>query len=421
MARLPIKFAVAFISLAACAVYASDSPNRYQLNAGIDASYINASGYNSWTEGSVGKLLYDDTTDGLKISQAFADMEFWLTDTLKARAVVNAYPDDLGSLVDFTQAYLEWRPVPRSRNRYRLKVGAFYPHLSLENVSAGWDSPYTMSYSAINTWIAEELRTIGAELSVSRRPQVFGGAHTFSLQGAVFVANDPTGSLLSWKGWSAHNRQSRFSDQLPLAPLPQIQPGGLFEQQDPYVEPFREIDGRAGFYVGGEWQFDRQFLVRAMHYDNRADPSAFENGQYAWATRFDHIAAQIVLPANWNLMFQWMNGSSAMGPVVNGAHMVDVDFDSKYLMLTRQFDRHRVSLRYDVFEVTQNDRTPEDNNPEDGYVWTLAYFYELSKNVSIGAESLIIKTHHCGWIYYGLDPTRKEKQLQLTARFRFGS
>ena len=181
MVRLLILIATAIIALAAHPANGSDVSNRYKLSAGIDVSYIDASGYTSWTEGFVGKLLYDNYNEGLKISQAFADVDFQLTDTLKAHAVVAAYDDDIGSMVDFTEAYVEWRPVPRSANRYRLKVGAFYPHMSLENVSAGWNSPYTMSFSAINTWIAEELRTIGAELSASRRPDMFGGAHTFSL------------------------------------------------------------------------------------------------------------------------------------------------------------------------------------------------------------------------------------------------
>jgi len=421
MVRLLILIAATFLAFAAHAADGSDAPNRYRQSTGIDVSYIDVSGYTSWTEGFVGKLLYDDNNEGLKISQAFADVNFQLTDTLKAHAVVEAYDDDIGSIVGFTEAYVEWRPVPRSKNRYRLKVGAFYPRMSLENVSAGWNSPYTMSFSTINTWIAEELRTVGAELSASRRPEMFGGAHTFSLQGAVFVANDPAGSLLAWKGWSAHNRQSRFGDKLPLAPLPLIQPGEMFEEQDPYVAPFREIDGRAGYYVGGEWRFNQQLLIRAMHYDNRADPTAFEDGQYAWATKFEHIGAQVALPGDWDLLFQWMTGSTVAGPVMNGAHVVDTEFDSKYLMLTRAFDRHRLSVRHDIFEVTQNDDTDEDSNTEDGFVWTLAYFYEFSDKVSLGAESLSIKTHRCGWEYYNIDQTRTEKQFQLSLRLRFGN
>ncbi|MCZ6808960.1 MAG: hypothetical protein O7D92_04315 [Proteobacteria bacterium] len=421
MARVLILIAAIFLAFAVHAASAAEAPDRYKLRTGIDISYIASSGYASWTEGFVGKLRYDDNNEGLMISRAFADYEFQFVDTLKAHAAVEAYGDDIGATVDFTQAYLEWRPVPRSENRYRLKLGAFYPRISLENVSAGWSSPYSMSSSTINTWVAEELRTVGAELSVSRRPAKFGGAHSIRLQGAVFFGNDPTGSLLAWKGWSVHDRQSRFGDELPLPPLPVIQPGMLFDDQDPYVAPFREIDGQAGYYVSGEWRFNQQLLIRVMHYDNRADPTADEDGQYAWTTKFEHIGAHAALPGDWDLLFQWMTGSTVMGSVVNGARDLDTEFASMYLMLTRVYDRHRLSVRYDRFEVMENDQTPQDDNAEDGNAWTLAYFYDFSDKVSFGAESLSIKTDRFSWQYYGLDPTRTEKQFQLSLRLRFGN
>lgn len=421
MVRILALIAAIFLAFAVHAAGASEAPDRYKLRTGIDLSHINSFGHRSWTDGRAGKLRYDDNNDGLVISRAFADYEIQLADTLKAHASVEAYDDDIGSRIDFTEAYVEWRPVPRSKNRYRLKLGAFYPRISLENVTAGWSSPYSMSPSAINTWVAEELRTVGAELSVSRRPAMFGGAHTMSLQGALFIGNDPTGSLLAWKGWSVHDRQCRLGDKLPLPPLPQIQPGMMLEAQDPYVVPFREIDDRAGYYVDGEWRFNQQLLLRAMHYDSRADPTVRDDGQYIWPTRFEHIGAHVALPGEWELLFQWITGSTVMGPAINGFYAVDTEFDSKYLMLTRTVDRHRLSVRYDSLEVTENDQTPQDNNSEDGSVWAFAYLYEFSDKVSFGAESLSIKTDRFGWAYYGLDPTRTEKQLQLSLRLRFGN
>jgi len=397
--------------------HAADLSAGQTLTIGADLSYISASGHPSWTEGFVGKLRYD--SDEFAISRAFLDYKGKLTDTLDAHIALEGYDDDLGNKIGVTQAYLQWRPVPRSPTRYRLKVGAFYPRISLENVDPGWSSPYTMNSSAINTWVAEELRSTGMELSASRRPARFGGAHEFSINTAVFWGNDPAGSLLAWKGWSVHDRQTRFSDKLPLPPLPQIQPGQFFEAQDPYVTPFREIDSRAGYYVNAEWRFGKRFLVRAMHYDNRANPVIIDSGQYGWETIFEHIGVQATLPGDIGLIAQWMFGSTVMGPVVDGAHMVDVEYDSKYLLLTRQFGKHRTSLRYDHFEVSQNDETPHDNNPEYGHAWTLGYQFGYSKHAAIAAEWLSIKTHHCGWVYYGISPTATERQLQLTLQLRF--
>ncbi len=420
MVRL-LKPALATLALLSAPIQAQDAPGRQSFTTGVDLSIVRTSGLQPWTEGFVGKLRYDDDSHGAMISRAFIDYENRLTDTLDLKTTAVFYDDDLGSALDFTEAYLEWRPVPRSPTRYRLKLGAFYPRLSLENTGPAWSSPYTLNSSTINSWIAEEIRAFGAELSLSRRPKMLGGDHQLGLQAAIFWNNDPAGSLLAWKGWSAHDRQSRIGDELPLPSLPQIQPGMMFEAQDPFVAPFREVDDRAGFYVSGEWRYGERLLLRGMHYDNRADPTVLADGQYAWTTKFDHLGAQFSLPAGFGLITQWIRGSTVMGPVMNGAHVVDVEYDSKFLLLTRKMDKHRISLRYDNFEVTQNDQTPEDNNPEDGIVWTASYRYEYSDRVSLAAEWLSIKTHHCAWVYYGVAPTATEKQLQLSLLLRLSN
>ena len=396
---------------------AAELAEGHEAVFGIEAGYLASNGHPSWTEGFVGKLRYQD--DGVVLNRAFVDYRGRLTDTLHIRVALEGYDDDLGSAIDFTQAYVEWRPVPTSATRYRLKVGAFYPRISMENVDPGWSSRYTLNSSAINTWVAEELRSTGAELTISRRPASLGGAHTFSVNAAAFIGNDPAGALLAWKGWSIHDRQSRLYDDLPLPPLPVIQPGEMIEYQEPYVEPFLELDGKISYYVNAEWQMGKKLLVRVMHYDNRANPVVRERGQYGWRTKFKHIGLQTTLPGDLGFIAQWMTGSTVMGPLINDAHVVDVEYDSFFTLLTRSFDKHRVSVRYDHFDVTQNDQTPEDNNPENGHAWTLSYQYSLSEKIRIATEWLSIKTHHCGWAYYGISPTAKERQFQLTLRAFF--
>lgn len=408
---------IACFATASASASADDAPSPHRFNAGADLSFVSANGYDSWTEGSVGKLRYSNG-DSILLSRAFVDSSIKLTETVDVNLALEAYTDDLGSFIGATEAFLEWRPVPRSANKYRFKFGAFYPRVSLENVAPGWSSPYTISSSAINTWVAEELRVFGTELSISRR---LNSSHTLSLQGAVFVNNDPAGSLLAWKGWSVHDRQTRFNDKLPLPPLPQIQPGRMFAAQDPYVAPFREVDDRAGYYLNGEWQFSKALLFRAMHYDNRADPTKIRNGQYAWTTRFNHAGLQATIPGEFGLIAQWMDGTTVMGPVINGAHAVDAEYQSYYLLLTRAIGRHRLTARYDNFDVSQNDRIPEDNNPEKGHAWTLSYRIDYSQYLEMAAEWMSIKTHRCAHAYYGLSPDVTETQFQLTARLKFGN
>jgi len=62
---------------------------------------------------------------------------------------------------------------------------------------------------------------------------------------------------------------------------------------------------------------------------------------------------------------------------------------------------------------------PEDNNPESGHAWNVAYQLTLSDYATLGFELLSIKTHRCAHVYYGLDPTVTEEQAQVTLQFRF--
>ena len=417
---LTCTVATVLLALPASGVLADVENDRHSFNFQVDLNAVaTSSTLSSWLNGSVGKLRYDDSNDGLTASRWLAEYRGRLTPTLSAYAALD-YQNDGSDGLDFTEAFLTWRPIPQSRNRHQWKFGAFYPRLSLENTGPGWSSPFTISSSAINTWIAEEIRAFGAEWSMQRQLGAVGSPHQLGLFASAYYGNDPGGSLLAWKGWSVHDRQSRFNDKLPLPPLPQIQPGGMFEQQSPWVEPFKEIDHDPGYYAGVEWRYSQRALVRFTRYDNRADPEILDSGQYGWINRFDHLAVQLSLPWELGLIAQWMKGETAMGPVVNGARVVDTDYRSHFVLLTRVQRGHRATIRYDNFDLTQNDRTPHDNNPDSGHAWTLAYRFEPSARWSVGVEWMAITTHHCGWAYYGFEPDATESQLHIQASFSLG-
>jgi len=409
-------FAVACVVLPAAASAVEVAPGQ-ELAFGADAGFQQVSSLPAWTSGSVGKLATD--SDGAVLDRAFVDYSGRLTDTLDVRVAAEGYSDDIGGTLGLTQAYLQWRPIPRSANRLRFRLGAFYPPLSLESPDPGWSSPYTLNLSAINTWVAEELRTVGIEMSVSRRPSRLGGAHEFSLQAAAFTGDDPAGSLLAWKGWSVHERQTRFGDELPLAPLPQLQPGMIFAKQDPYVTPFREVDDRPGFYVGAGWRYSRRLQLSVLHFENRARPTAFVSGQYGWRTRFDQLGLQTDLPGAVGLVAQWMHGSTVMGPLLGTAHAVDTRFGSWFVLLTREFGNQRLTLRYDYFDVTDRDPVPLDDNTDEGHAWTIGYRYHLSQHVAVALEWLEIVSRRPAWRYAGFPGQYSEEQLQAMLRLRF--
>jgi len=219
--------------------------------------------------------------------------------------------------------------------------------------------------------------------------------------------------LLAWRGWALHDRQSRFGDVLPLAPLPQLAPGAMFERQSPRAEPFVETDDRPGFYFGAEVVLNRKVLLRFTQYDNHADPLSLRDGQHGWSTRFQHVGAQFELPAGIGVVAQRLDGRTAMGPRLTGPRVVDADFDSYFVLLTKLIASHRVSVRYDDFLVADNDHTPHDDNSESGRAWLVGYRYAKSPRLVLNAEWLEIDSERPARAYFAQSPAALERFLQL--------
>jgi hypothetical protein len=402
--------------------------DRNQWSIEMDLSAPSASTpLGSWAAGGLGKLRYDDSDRTPNLSRFVGEYRRRITPTIWGDVVAD-WADDGTSGLGITEAYIDWRPIPKSRIRHRWRFGAFYPPFSLENTGLGWSSPWTISSSAINTWFGEEIRTFGAEWSMHRGIGPSGSPQEFGLFAASFYGNDPAGTLLFWRGWSLHDRQSRLGDRWMLPPVPLPSPRGpVTGYVDNPFEPFHEIDGRPGVYGGAEWRYAQRALVQAAVYDNRADPKRFSGGQWGWHTRFAHVAAQVSLPARFGLMTQWLGGKTAWrwgglsdGTVLPNAVFAKDSFESWYLLLTRPvFMRHSVSLRYDHFK-TWRPKEKDDFVSDDGDAWTAAYRYSRSPTLSFILEWLDVDSARVLWPVYGLPNRAEEREVQLKVELTVG-
>jgi hypothetical protein len=412
--------ALAAACAAASASAQSDRSDRNELYVGASAGYVSAStDLNSWTEGGFSKLRYTD--DGFEAFRLFAEYHGRITPTLRARVVAD-YVDDASGGIDLTEAVLDWRPIPRSRNQQQVRFGAFYPPFSLENGDRGWQSPFTYSSSAINTWIGEEIRPIGAEWSLRRRLAGHLSNHELRAFASGFYGNDPAGTLLFWRGWSLHDRQSRLNDELLMIPRP-------FTTEPQTLEPFMETDHRPGMYAGAEWRYGRRALVQFARYDNRGDPFSFRDGQWGWGTDFDHLAVQISLPAELGLIVQSMAGTTEWltAALPDGTRMpisehVHDEFASTFLMLTRKLGANqRLAVRYDTFAFERPGAVPEFYGDE-GDAWTLSYRYDATQRFSGGIEWLRIdSTRDLKPMFYNLPAEQSEDQIRLQFSYRLAA
>ncbi len=424
MRRLGIA-TVCLLSAAVGIGHAAEGSDRHHIEGAVDLSfYIADSELDSWLRGGGGKLRYDEHHDGVRLNRMFVDYTGRISPTWSGRVSFNAN-NDVAEKLDVLEAFLEYRPVPRSNWRFRSRLGAFYPRLSVENPVAGWSNPYALSNSVINAWIGEELRAVGAEVRVVRdingsRPQ------QIALEAAAYGYNDPLGATLTWHGWAAHDRQTGITGAVPMPAVSVIHPWAPGGQPIPRAEPFKEIDNRPGFYVGAQWRWDRRLLVRVHHYDNHADPLAISGDDYAWKTWFDHIAVQAALPWEIGLLAQWLDGSTIMGPDLGPWHVQDVDFNASFLMLPRAVNRHRVSVRYEWFDLQPFNDPAAITNQDKGNAIAVAWLYTLTDSLRLGAEWQQIRSTHCKtdtcyWVFNGLPRKTNESQLQFSLRWSFGS
>ncbi len=375
----------------------------------------------SWLDRGFDRARYGEQDRALVWGSALLQYDGRLTPTLGGRVVLAGY-DRTSHALDWTEAFLEYSPVPRSAWRFKVRGGAFYPPLSLENTAVGWTSPYTVSFSAIDTWIGEEVRALGLEVAATRMGRFTGSAHDWTLVGAAARGNDPLGALLAWRGFAVHDRQSGWREHLPLADLPGFRESGSFPPQEPFEEPFKELDGRTGYYAGVEWDAADRSRLRYLHYDNLADPSVVEGGQWSWRTRFDHLGWQLRLPAESDLLLQVLRGDTRMDGFTSP--LVYDSFTAAYVLWSRAWNRHRWSARADFWSVRDEDTTPDDPNQEHGRAWTAAYFYSpppMSRlgGWRVGVELRSLESDRPARRLLGEGSRRREDTGELTLQWRF--
>ena len=104
--------------------------------------------------------------------------------------------------------------------------------------------------------------------------------------------------------------------------------------------------------------------------------------------------------------------------------MVDNNFDSSYLTLTRAFERHRISARYGSFDLLRFNDPIGITNQDIGHAFAVTWLFHFNPRLRIGTEYMQIKSDHCAtdtcfWIFNGLPRQTKESQVQVSMRWYF--
>ena len=320
------------------------------------------------------------------------------------------FDDKDRSPVGLTEAYLLFRPYPRHGLRLRLKAGAFYPPISLENRAAGWESPYTLSFSAINSWLALEVRSIGLEGTLDWLGTHSGHAFDFGVTGGVFGWNQGAGVVLANDGFALTDRQTPLFGRVG-------QPGAAPLEG---AEPFLQFDHREGVYAGIELRYLDRVVLRALRWDNRAEPEVDDgsDANYSQDTRFNSAGVRIEGDYGLTGIVQWLDGETTTGADWPGA-LSSWPFRAEFALLSKRFGRHSLSVRYDRFEV---DSVGADGwGAQSGHAWTAAYVFNADAHWRFTLEWLQVISSSSTRADLGGPPLLTETQLQLAVRYALGA
>jgi len=394
----------------------SASAQNIEWRGLLDVRAVDSNAGRSFLDSGLGKTRYDENSPRLSIGQAVLRADSDLFGDVSASLELSADQQHRG-VVDVREAHLTWSPVPDGAWKHRVRAGFFFPPTSVEidYDSVGWVPKHTISSSAINSWIGEELRTNGVEWSARRLGRYSGDAYDVGVLAAVFTGNDPTGTLLCWRGWSISDRIAGRNDTVKLADLPVYRPpDGYLLKQSRDIHPFRELDGKLGYYAGANFNVGTRLEAAALHYDNLTDPTVVKDGQYGWRTRFDHVSVVWRPQGRWELAMQSMRGDTMMGR--NGAGL---DFQSWFVLASHPLGPGTAAVRYDRFSTSEHDNIPSDPNNEVGYGVALAYDWPLAESWSLMTEALLVRSERSARALIGEPVLQKERSLTVSLRWRF--
>jgi hypothetical protein len=364
-----------------------------------DARIIAPPDDDAYLDGGLGKTRYGEDDPNVKIGDIVgavtAQEGAW---SFQAEGRINA---EYGPALDLLDGFARYTAPSNTEWSWSVRAGAFFPPLSLENDQVGWSSFWTITPSAIDSWVGAELRTIGAEGSLAWH----SNGNDVTLNGALFGWNDTAGVLIAERGWNFDDRvtglfeKTRLPDAVAGRPLS--------------VHLFDEVDSTPGWYLDLSYEIDGATGFEVMRYDNEVDPTK----PRGWHTAFWDLGFRRQIGAV-TILSQAMSGSTLIRPSV--AAFVATNFKSAYALVGWDLDRWWLAARTDVFQTrTQTATVAPSPLSEDGYSFDATASYAPRNWLRLSAEYLYVDDRRAQRLLDG-DPAREAAgQFQFVVRTSF--
>ena len=379
--------------------YETESSYPFWIRSLLDLRVVRGGSAPSWVTRGLGKTRYGGRSDSqgfdrvtrFKLSHLALEFGGTLPWGITAQAQLN-WETDIGDDVHpllieafFRKEWGEWE------QGWGLQMGAMQLPFSLEHTGPAWTPLYTLTPSALNTWLWEEGRLVGAEGEWWRMLPI--GLRLGVVSGFGF-GPDLFGRLLAVRGWVLSDAQLGFNSRVPL-PARRIRTS-LYDEQD----------HRPALYTLFTVSDDRErAALRLGYFDNLGDQERVG----VWETRFGMVGALLHPLPQMDLLVQYLEGTAHVRTPAN-----DTGLSAFYALLSYHHRGHRVSVRYDTFRLRELDDAPPRTR-EHGDGVTLAYFFEVGLHHRIGFEYMFLHSHRPARLR--TDPS--DDGWQMSYRFRY--
>ena len=382
-----------------------------------DLRLVAVDGEKSWVEGGFGKLRSGSDGD-LRVQPQLGNVNLvWkpqFTWSLGA-TIIGSVQGGQRTEGGLSQAYFTFKPMRGSKLAFSARAGLMWPPISLEHEGADWHVKDSITPSAINSWIGEEVRPLAAEATVGASL----GDHKIRATAALMAANDTSGTLLTFRGWALHDRTTLAFNHQPLPPLDEP----VKYYQAPYSHPLLDVGPsfahRPGYYAKLAWQPPIPVRIELFRYDNRADPEVVnEDLEWGWRTSFNNLGIVADLGSGAELKAQALQGRTRMGTDETGERWINNRFRSAFVLLSRPFGRLGLSTRLDLFDTRNRGSDVREEYDDKGWSAMLAAKREWTHFTGL-VELLHVSSRREDREEAGLEPRQHQTQLQAELRMHW--
>jgi len=385
------------LSPQAHAQYEVETPQSVSLRALLDVRVVGGGPAPSWTDHGPGKMRYGgsnspegfERTTRVALSQAALQLGAALPWDMRAQVQMNIEPDVADGYHPWLVEAILRREWGNAESGWGAQAGLANVPFSLEHSGPAWTPEYTISASALNSWLWEDISLAGMEGEWWHTTT--SGIRLGALLGAGY-GGDQIGRLLALRGWA-------LGDVIGGANGDLATPTGR-------TDIFVEHDERPALYSWLSLADESETAALKLGlFDNLGN----QDHPGVWHTHFDTVALVLHLPARIDVLAQYLDGVARVHTPPN-----DSSLSAYYVLVSHHFRGQRVSLRYDSFRVHDLDGGPSSTN-EHGHAVTGAYLVQIGLRCQVALEYIRMNSHRD--VTGSLNPT--PDGWQMSVRFRY--